>query len=245
MSLAFNDTSTYKGIVQGFELEIGANLGDISGNTTRLKQFTAQANSAFDDYFSIALPASGTWKLDDSNHTDFPEMTTDLVAGQREYLFTTDEQGNLILDIYRVYANTGSGFYLLNPVDKDSEDVDSSFYNGLSSNGNPTSYDKTGNAIILNLDPLANVTDGLKVSINREASYFTHSDTTKKAGVPSLHHKWFYLRPALDYARRNSLASYPRIEAEVMKMEQDIKSYFSKRTRDEKPRLKVNVENNR
>lgn len=245
MSLQFSDTSTLKGIVQGFELEIGAQIGDVSGNTSRLKQFTAQANVALDDYLTIALQSSGKWKFDDSNHTDYPEMTTNLVSGQREYTFTTDENGNLVLDIYRVYANTGNGYYLLDPVDPDSEDTAASFYNGVTTSGNPAQYDKKGNAIILDVSPSANVTNGLKVSINREALYFTYTDTTRKPGVPGNHHKWFYLRPALDYARRNSLASYPRIEAEVMKLEEIIKHDFAHRAKDQRPTLNINLENNK
>ena len=37
MSATFNDTTNYKGLVQLYEREIGANRGDISGSTDRLK----------------------------------------------------------------------------------------------------------------------------------------------------------------------------------------------------------------
>ena len=41
MSIQFNDTTTYKGLVQFFEKEVGFNRGDVAGNTDRLKEFTA------------------------------------------------------------------------------------------------------------------------------------------------------------------------------------------------------------
>lgn len=245
MSLPFNVAFT--GIVQQYEKEIGANRGDIASNTNLLKEFTAQANLTLDDYIAMAIKSSGTWKFDDSNHTDYPEMTANLVANQRDYTFTTDEEGNLVLDIYRVYVKDGtsSAYRELTPVDPDSSSDYTGFTNGLSATGFPLLYDKTANAIRLDPIPSGNVTAGLKVSINREASYFTYTDTTRKAGVPGVHHKYFYLRPALDYARRNTLTSYPRLEGEVLKLESEIKEYFSARTKDEKPGLRPLYQNNK
>jgi hypothetical protein len=245
MSLAFNATDTLKGLVQMYEREIGATRGTVSGNTNLLKEFAADANLAIDDYTAIAIQVSGTWKFDDQNHTDYPEMTTNLVQGQRDYQFVTDENGNIILDIFKVYVKeTGGAYREIDPVDPDSEDL-TTFTNGLGATGNASKYDKTANVIRLDLLPTANVTDGLKVSINREASYFTSADTTKKPGFPGVHHKYFYLKPALDYARRNTLTSYPRIEGELMKAEQEIKEYFNRRARDERQALRINRESTR
>lgn len=231
MSLPFN--VAYTGIIQQYEKEIGANRGDVADNTILLKEFTAQANSALDDYVSLAIKTSGRWKFDDSNHTDYPEMTADIVLGQRAYPFVTDEEGNLILDIYKVYAKeTGKDYLELEPVDADTTGVTNGITTGSTTQGVPYRYDKTANVIILDPVPSANVTAGLKVSINREASYFTYSDTTRKPGIPGIHHKYLYLRPALDYARRNTLGSYPRIEAEFMKLENEVKEYFRDRSKD-------------
>jgi hypothetical protein len=238
VSLAFSDTTTLRGIVQMYEREIGATRGTVSGNTNLLKEFTADSNLAIDDYTSLAIQSSGLWKSDDSNHTDFPEIYTNIVLGQRDYPFITDENGNIILDIYKVYAkdSASASYRLLEPYDPDTESQISTFTDGLNASGTASSYDKVGNVIRLDKLPSANVTDGLKVSINREASYFAYTDTTKKVGFPGLHHKYFYLRPALDYARRNTLTSYPRIEAEYMKLEDDIKKYYGMRGKDERPR---------
>lgn len=232
-------------IIRQFEREIGANRGDISNNTTRLEDFVDDENIAFGDYLHIAFKASGTWKFDDSNHTDYPEIVTDLVSGQRSYTFTTDENGNLILDVYKVYAKISGEYQELEPVDPDSQSGLNTLYNGLSTQGTIYRYDKTANAINLDLIPSATVTDGLKVSINREATFFTTSDTTKKPGVPGNHHKWFYLRPALDYARRNNLTSYNRIEKEIADLTSVIISDFNRRSKDVRRRLIVRVEDNK
>lgn len=225
---------TQSQIIRQYELEIGANRGDIANNTNRLSDFVDQENIAFSDYLTLAFNTSGTWKFDDSNHTDFPEITTNIVAGQREYPFVTDEEGNLILDIYKVYAKeTGKDYLELDTIDSDTTGVFNGITAGSTTQGVPFQYDKTANVIILDPVPSASVTGGLKVSINREATFFTTSDTTKKPGVPGLHHKYFYLKPALDYARRNTLGSFLRLEAEVMKLEADVKKAFSRRAKDE------------
>lgn len=246
MSLVFNDTNNFRGIVQMYEKEIGANREDVSGNTILLKEFTTEVNNALDDYTRLAIESSGRWKFDDSNHDDFPEIIADLVANQREYTLTNDEQGNVILDIYRVYVKNADGKYeLIKPIDADSETVDATNYDGQDTTGFSYEYDKTANAILLNRVPPANLSDGLKVSINREASYFTYLDTTRKAGIYGLHHKYLYLKPALDYARRNSLNSYPRIEMEILRMEQEVKDGLNRQAKDERIRLTVTNHSNK
>lgn len=247
MSIAFSDTSTYKGLVQQFEKEIGANYGDVSANAIRLKEFTVNANIALDDFFNLALSASGSWQLDDSNQTDYPIITTSLVSGQRDYSFTTDGSGNLILDIYRVFvltSETGTTYYEVFPIDQQTDDNVNTqgFTNGLNRTGPPFWYDKTGNGIFLDPIPGYSVAAGLKIYINREPSYFTSADTTKKPGVPGLFHKYFYLKPALEYARRNNLSNFSKIQEAVYEMEGvpgttkggSIQKYFGSRAKDER-----------
>lgn len=241
MSLQFNDSTNYRGIIQILEKELGFKRGDISGDTNLLKEFTADINLAFDDFLTIAIPSSGTWQYDDSNHTDYPEITTNLVASQRDYPFSTDEGGNLILDIYKVMAKDTSGVYQeLTPVDKQTEANAGGFFDGRNTTGTPIRYDKTANGIFLDPIPNYNSTNGLKVFINREASYFTSTDTTKKPGVPGLFHRWFAIKPAYDYARTHNLDRFPILQLEVSKMEEAIKAHFSERPRDERRRLSPN-----
>ena len=236
MSLTFNDTTTYRGIIQLIERELSFPRAHISGNTNRLLDFTAEVNLAWDNYLAIALTASGKWQFDDSNHTDHPIIKTNLISGRNDYPFTTDENSNLILDIYRVAileSATDTDYVEINPIDQQSE-KHNDLLTEVSSSSAPYEYDKTGNTIFLSPTPNYNATNGLKVYINREASYFTTSDTTKKPGCPGLHHKYFALRPSLEYARRLSLKSFNRLAEEVMKMEEEIKVYYSKRAKDEK-----------
>lgn len=239
--------------MQLYERELGFDAATISGNTTKLKDFTADVNLAFDDYVGIAIRSSGTWQFDDSNQTDYQIITTNLVSGQRSYVFTTDESGNLILDIQKVLIASDDGkYHEISAVDQQGDDT-AGFWDGNNATGTPTRYDKTANGIFLDPIPGYNETNGLKIYINREASYFVSTDDTKKPGVPGIHHEYFYLKPAFVYARRKNLAVFPRLRDEIMKWEGDdsqnikgkIATYFSERPRDERRRLQVTQQNNR
>lgn len=222
--IQFSDTTHYKGLVQLYEQELGFELGYISGNETRLKQFTARVNLALDRYFAIAIQASGTWQLDDNNHTKYPIIKTDLVLGQRSYTFLTDEQGNVILDIYKVFIKDEAGLYReIYPVDVQTQTGTEGFTDGQDQTGLPYRYEKTANGIFLDFIPSYNSSNGLKVYVNRESSYFTYQDTAKTPGYP-YHQEYFFLKPAFDDARINSRAGFARLEAEMLKLEGDTTS---------------------
>lgn len=241
MSLTFNDTTTYRGIIQQIESNIKAPVGWISGNTVRLKQFTADINLALDRVVELIFQHNGTWQFDDSNHTDYPFITTTLTSGQRDYPFTTDEQSNLILDIYKVMIKQGTAatdYYTeIYPVDQVTEKGKESFFSGQDATGIPYRYDKTANGIFLDPVPNYTVASGLKVFINREASYFISTDTTKKPGFAGLFHEYLALQPSYKYALRNGLKNANVLKNETLEMENQIEVYYSQRSRDEKQRI--------
>lgn len=246
MSLQFSDTTNYRGLLQVYERDLGLTLGYVSGDTRRRKEFTADVNLALDDFTQLALTSSGTWQWDDTNHTDYPIITRNLVASQRDYTFTQDESNNLILEIYKVMVADSSGtFREIKPKDVQSEDDTVGFYDGKNTTGAPAYYDKTGNGIFLEPIPDFSYTNGLKVYINREASYFTDTDTTKKAGIPGIFHRYLTARACYDYARRHNLVIQDRFRLEVQEIEQKAYDYFSRRSRDERKRLSVSNESNK
>lgn len=236
MSLVFSNTTTKHGIIQSIERNCGFSDGDISGNTTRLAEFTADINNALDKALSIIIPASGEWQFDDTNHTDYPIITTNIVASQRDYSFTVDGSSNLILDIYKVFAKVSASstavYEEVYPVDVQSEDGTTSFTDGLNATGVPYRYDKTGNGIFLDPIPSYSATSGLKIYINREGSYFSTSDTTKKPGFAGIFHDYLALRPAYMYALRYSKSNTKVLLNEVLTMEKAMKEYYGKRDRD-------------
>lgn len=123
MSLVYSSTSSKNGILQVIERNLKLGDGYITGNTTRLAEWTNEVNLALDEALRIIIPASGKWQFDDSNQTDYPIIYTSLVSGQRDYAFTTDGSSNLILDIYRVFilpSSTATTYQEIWPVDQQS-----------------------------------------------------------------------------------------------------------------------------
>lgn len=198
----------------------------------------ADMNLAMDRVLSIIFKSNGKWQFDDSNHTDYPIIMTSLVAGQRDYSFTTDEQGNLILDIYKVMVKNADGYYEeIYPVDQQSDEGTGAFYDGRNTQGTPYRYDKTANGIFLDSVPDTTIASGIKIFINRESSYFTTADTTKKPGFSGIFHEYIALRPSFQYAYRNGLSNSVALQNEMDKMELDIKKHYRDRSRDEVPRI--------
>lgn len=250
MSIPFSDTTNKNGLIQLCERNLSFADGAISGDSTLLKQFTADINLALDDVFSKIFKVGGTWQFDDSNQTDYPIITTNLVSGQRDYSFTTDGSGNLILDIYKVVVTTPGGLGVeIKPIDQQAPHTANinpdSFIDNQNASGTPTRYDKTANGIFLDPIPNYNSTNGLKIFINREGSYFTTADTTKKPGFAGLFHEYLALHASYRYARANGFAGVQRFQNDLILMGQEIMTYYGNRERDVSRRLRPNIEETR
>lgn len=233
MSLVYSNTTNKNGILQIIEKNCFFEDAGITGNATLKSQFTADINLAMDRVLALIFQTGGTWQFDDSNQTDYPIITTNIVSGQRDYSFTTDGSSNLILEIYRVMVKDSGGiFHDLAPVDVNQGTAPRSYTDGLNVGGQPNTYDKLSNAIFLDPIPNYNATAGLKVYINREASYFTTSDTTKKPGFAGLFHEYLALRPSYQYAKNKGLSNKLDLEKEMLKMEADIQDYYKAREKD-------------
>jgi hypothetical protein len=241
MSLQFYDSTNKSGIVDLIYSNTGA-------DTTKypLVEVTRDVNLALDKAFSIIFRSDGRWQFDDSNHTDYPILTTNLVSGQRDYSFTTDESGNLILDIYKVMVKGSDGIFReITPVDQQDRTAPTTMVNGVNSTGTPTTYDKTANGIFLDLIPSYSSTGGLKIMINREASYFASTDTTKKPGFAGIFHEYLALRPSYQFGYRKGLQNTQALREEMLLMEQELAKYYGNREKDTKKRMVANVEDNK
>ena len=207
---------------------------EVKTNTTSYPLATKvlDINVALDDAIDIAIRSCGIGQYDDTNNTDYPFITTDLNSGQRDYTYTQDSSGNLILDIYRVMVMDSTGVFQEIPqVDMQSERWTESFYDGQNITGQPTKYDRTGNGIIFDVIPNYSQTAGLKMFINREGSYFTVNDTTKKAGIDGRLHEYLVVSPACKYAERNSLSNHTSLYNRKVLLEKKISEVYSKKDR--------------
>lgn len=240
--MIYSDTTNRTGIVQ--VLEDLTSTQSASTSSYPLATKTRDINMAFDDYQTIVTEASGTWQLDDSNHTKYPNMKFNVVSGQQDYNFTEDEQGNQVQDIYRVECKDANGVWqLLKAYDEQSESESMSARELLS--GTPTRYYKTANGIFLDVTPNYNSTLGIRMFFTRSPSYFLTSDTTKEPGIPNAHHRYLAVKPAYWYWLPKDSQRASLYFAELQKIEKMISDSVSQRVRDERPRLMANVENSR
>jgi len=240
--MIYSDTTNRTGIVQ--VLEDLTSTQSASTSSYPLATKTRDINMAFDDYQTIVTEASGTWQLDDSNHTKYPNMKFNLVSGQQDYNFTEDEQGNQVQDIYRVECKDANGIWqLLTAYDEQSEPESMSARELLS--GTPTRYYKTANGIFLDVTPNYDSTLGIRMFFTRSPSYFLTSDTTKEPGIPNAHHRYLAVKPAYWYWLPKDSQRASLYFAELQKIEKMISDSVSQRVRDERPRLLVTQENTR
>lgn len=228
--MVFSDTTNRTGIIQS--LEDITSTQDVSSYSTAVK--TKDINLAFDDYSNLVKQVSSTWQADDSNHTKYPNMKFNLVSGQSDYSFTTDEQGNQVQDIYRVECLQPDlvTWKLLTPVDEMQEVDAISTIDGQS--GTPIEYWKTANGIFLKVKSNYNATLGIRMFFTRSPNYFTPSDTTKVPGIPNGHHKYLFWKPAFWYWLPKDAARAAICQNEVAKIEAEIQEDISNRNRDEK-----------
>lgn len=211
------------------------NTQNTSTSSYTTAQKTLDINNALNRYMMLAISAEGKWQVDDSNQTDYPIVFGDVVSGQQDYSFTTDEQGNQILDIYKVRIKDSAGnWHTLKQ--RDLMGLDDSPLNSTST-GTPTQYDLTANGIFLTDIPNYNSTDGLEIYVSRTPSYFLTSDTTKKAGIPWTHHEYLAIRPAYYYSLTKGLPQTKNLGEEMLRMEQIIEKYYSDRNKDDRLRL--------
>lgn len=243
MSLVFNNTSSpYNGIIQQIELTLFGpdGLTRISGNSVQLGIWTGRINRWMDRTFTLIFEADGRWQFDDSNHTDYPTITTSLTANRRDYAFTSDENGNLILEVHKVaiLPSSGASAYVeLTPADT-ADPLSPYVENNTSVTGTPETYDKLGNAIFLDPIPSSTIASGLKVYISREGSYFTTGDTTKKPGFHGLYHDILFVGPCYEYALDNALDKANGLSIRLARLEDGIKEAYSRRAKDERSIIK-------
>jgi hypothetical protein len=244
MLVPFSEATNRSGIIQAIEDNTGTQ--GASSSSFPLGAKTRDVNMALAELFFIGMEASGRWKLDDTNQTDYPFLTFDLVQDQQDYSFVNDGSAspNQILDIHHVEVQDNNGNWVtLTPYDM-FNDGDLAIGQLATISGNPPRrYAKTANGIFFDSKPSYNKTGGGKIFFSRTASYFTVSDTTKSPGLPDFCHKWLILKPSYDYCARKSLAQASIYKVELYGvngdggLKRDIQIYFGGRNKDERPRL--------
>lgn len=246
--MQFSNTADGDGIIETIEDLTGTQSATDSSYS--LKKKTRDVNLALGNYMMLAIKAAGRWQVDDTNQTDYPIMTGDIHANQQDYSFITDQNGNQVLDIYKVRCKDSNGNWST-LTQRDLQDGTDTPINSTTQTSSPTKYDLTANGIFLTDIPKYEMPGGLEVFIARTPSYFASTDTDKKAGIPDFFQEYLTIRPSYFYCLEHGLPQkqdyHDRLYGEDGRggMEYAIAQYHSNRNRDEKRRIVANVENNK
>lgn len=240
--MQFRNTTDRTGIVDLLEDLTDSQSTATSNYTIEVK--TRDINLAFDDYQNLVKEVAGSWQADDSSHTKYPNMTFNLVSGQKDYSFTEDEQGNQVQDIYRIeLKNPDNTWSVLKYINEMEEDTAISTIDTQS--GTPTEWYVTANGVFLVNPPNYDMTNGIRMFFTRSPNYFVDTDTTKEPGIPNGHHKYLAWKPAYWYWLPKDTARANAYLSEVLRVEDAIKNEYSQRIRAQKNRMSVRQESNR
>ena len=253
--LVFSDTNNKQGVLQVMESNLfGDEYGAITDNADRLLTATRYANQALDDYVSIALRSDTRWQFDDSTITDYPQGTLTLITDQSDYPILvplnngqSGQPTTTPLKIERVEVLDANGVYHdLTPVDE--ADYRQPFSAQFPNSGAPSVYDKNASAVHIYPAPSsADVTlvAGLRVTYQRVGNYFDSTDLLRKIGILSTHHDYIPLRASYLWARSKNLTIREVLARDLSVVEKGIEIDFSKRDKDDRPRLVPRVTSSR
>jgi len=183
--LQINNTTLKNGIVQKVERLCKLGDGGITNDTTLFLQVIGDINLSYKKVIMAILRSDTNWKFDDSNYTDFPLATIDLVSNKRDYTLPASASGGNFSTLYRInrirIKDSSANWHTLDQMEAEEEEVDTS--------GFPTKYRLLGGSLRFKELPTGiTTTGGLEVTFQRAADEFTTADTTQQPGFMDSYH---------------------------------------------------------
>lgn len=192
-----------------------------------------EANNALERIVSLINSADGRWQFDDTNNTDQPIATTDLVSNQKDYSLATSH-----LEITRAEIKDANGnWQKLVPIDQ-SDVYNQSLTDFLKTTGTPVYYDKLANSVFLYPSPNYAQASSLKLYFERGPNYFLTSDTIKSPGFNTLFHDLLPYWIAYNFAIANGKENAQQLMTEIVRKEDALTEYYALRAHDDPIRLK-------
>jgi hypothetical protein len=199
-------------------------------------------NKWYNQVHTWILQSMDEWHYDDTNSTDFPVITTDLVGGQQDYGGLGTEN---MIKVRRVEVSyDGSNWVKATPLDlnQDGQATDTTSIAGDFSQSNPY-YRMMANSILLYPIPDADVTDGIRMFIDRSVNEFTADDVTTGTAKPGFDINFHDILPlgvAYDYnsAKRDDKS----LMNDIMALKFDLIRQYSTKLKDRKYMMTPNIE---
>lgn len=205
-------------------------LCDSDSTSYPLASKIRRVNAAYEELIGDIINSDGTWEWDDTNHSDLPVGTGNLVNAQETYSFASE-----YLEIRQVKVKNASGDWIvLKPIDyRDYKDI--AIEEAFAATGMPEYYDIVGDTIKLYPAPATasvTLTAGLKIHFTRTGDLFTTSDTTKSPGLPSTHHVILAYMAAIPFCmtyKKDRVALY---QEKVRDMKRTLLLHYGRREKD-------------
>lgn len=221
--MQFNEDANRQDIVS--DIDFWASTNSV---TYPIEDKTRNANFGLSRVTSKIMQADRTWKHVSSNVTTIPIATTDIVIGLDNYTFASTH-----LKILRVRI-TGKDGKKKTLIAKDRRTLSD---DDLNATGEPIYYDKVGSSLMPVPVPDYAAEDGMEIEYQPGADYFEITDTIKTPGFNADFHRLVSLYAARDYCALHNKERLPIIDAEIQRMEADIKDFFASRDVDDEPQL--------
>lgn len=219
-------------------------LVDTDSNTYSVADKTRNFNMGLDEISGVIIGCDGEWQWDDTNYTDLPIGTANLVANQKDYSFSDE---HLVINALEVKNQNGE-WKRLKAIDLYPDynlQSKSSITDYLSTAGDPEYYDKVGDSIFLYPSPSYSQATSLKAFFQRKSEHFETTDTTKKPGFANHLHRFLSISVAYDWAVAKQHSKLNWLLNEKNRYINLIKQFYSKREKDVRNRMRANVENNK
>jgi hypothetical protein len=239
--MQFSDTTNLTGLIQDCEFLTNIGTGNISGNATKLKQFTSFINERSRTVLTLILQAQDEWDYDDKNYTDFPILTTSLVKDQTDYALPLVSDD--MLKIKRVEIKYRDTWAKAFPIDISEfrRETTSDSAKTIFGEGSPR-YDFQYGSMFLYPTPTVASANGLKIWINRDISEFSSTDTTKKPGFDAPFHKMLSIGASLDWAIAKNLPNVGTLAQLWADYEDRIIKHYGSKQEDRINQIKVGEE---
>ena len=234
--MEFKPVSGSQGIVDDVYFLTGTN-----STSFPIADLVRIANKVYNNLGLLAWKSDNQWDFDDSNKTDLPIATDDLVDDQEDYALPTTT-----FDIKGVDIKNSSGDWV-KLKHKTQAEVSGAMDEFYDTKGIPMYYFLEGSSI--RIKPAADTSmitasEGLKIHMARDITEFTISSTTTTPGFPTALHQLFSHEIALEYAGINGLSDkFEYLSAKVGEGRQAFIDYFSHRGGEIKTTLKTKIIN--
>lgn len=217
--------------------ELDQDVDFLCGSTSATYSLTNKRrnmNIAYRDVCATIWESDGGWRYDDSNATDLPEATTDLVDNQQDYTIPSTAQR-----INRVEVLDNAGNYIkLNPLDMN--EVKTGLTEFLGGNtGLPLYYELVGRSVLLYPTPSSGYvtpTNGLKLYVDRDITELALTATSTEPGFAPSFHRILSYAASIDFIQDDGQRNF--LIAQKDRLEQMMRRFYSKRAPEIKTKMK-------